>query len=165
MATNIPPHNLGELVAALNYLIDHYARIEDVSVEELLKFIPGPDFPTGGLIMGTDGIRQAYATGHGRLVVRGMAHIEEQGRERHRIVITEIPYQLNKTNLLERIAELAREERIEDISDLRDESDRRGMSIIIELSGAQPKKVLNQLYTFVSSRAALALVENIAGTY
>jgi DNA gyrase subunit A len=165
MATNIPPHNLGELVAALNYLIDHYARIEDVSVEELLKFIPGPDFPTGGLIMGTDGIRQAYATGHGRLVVRGMAHIEEQGRERHRIVITEIPYQLNKTNLLERIAELAREERIEDISDLRDESDRRGMSIIIELKrGAQPKKVLNQLYKFTPLQSTfsvqlLALVE------
>jgi len=165
MATNIPPHNLGELVAAIHYLIDHYERIEDVNVEELLKFIPGPDFPTGGLIMGTEGIRQAYATGHGRLVVRGLAHIEEQGRERHRIVITEIPFQLNKTNLLERIAELARDERIEDISDLRDESDRRGMSIIIELKrGAQPKKVLNQLYKFTPLQSTygvqlLALVE------
>jgi DNA gyrase subunit A len=165
MATNIPPHNLGELAAAINYLIDRYDRIDDVSIDELIKLVPGPDFPTGGIIVGAEGIRQAYATGHGRLVLRGLAHIEEMGKDRFRIAITEIPYQLNKTNLLERIAELAREDRIEGISDLRDESDRRGMSIIIELKrGAQPKKVLNQLYKYTPLQSTygvqlLALVE------
>jgi DNA gyrase subunit A len=149
MATNIPPHNLGELSAALIHLIDNYVQIDDVNVEDLMKFIPGPDFPTGGVIVGREGILSAYSTGRGRIVLRGLAHIEELGKDRHRIVVTEIPYQLNKTTLLERIAELAREERIADISDLRDESDRRGMSIIIELKrGAQPKKVLNQLYKY-----------------
>lgn len=165
MATNIPPHNLRELASALTYLIDHYDRVEDVQVEDLMRFLPGPDFPTGGLIVGSEGIRQAYTTGRGRLVVRGLAHIEEMNGGRYRIVITEIPYQLNKTSLLERIAELVREGRIEDISDLRDESDRRGMSIIIELKrGAQPKKVLNQLYKFTPLQSTfgvqlLALVE------
>ena len=165
MATNIPPHNLGELVAATNHLIDHYENIDEVPNDELLRFLPGPDFPTGGVIVGTEGIHQAYNTGHGRIVLRGLAHIEEQGSNRHRIVITEIPYQLNKTSLLERIAELAREEKIPDISDLRDESDRRGMSIVIELRrGAQPKKVLNQLYKYTPLQSTfgvqlLALVE------
>ncbi len=165
MATNIPPHNLNELAAAINYLIENYERSEDIAAEELMKFIPGPDFPTGGVIIGNEGIRQAYSTGSGRVVLRGMAHIEEMGRDRHRIVITEIPYQLNKTTLLERIAELAREDRLEDVSDLRDESDRRGMSIIVELKrGAQPKKVLNQLYKYTPLQSTfgvqlLALVE------
>jgi len=149
MATNIPSHNLGELVNALNYLIDHYDTIDDVSLDDLLNFVPGPDFPTGGVIVGSEGIRQAYATGRGRIVVRGLAHIEEASGSRFRIVITEIPYQLNKTTLIERIAELARSGKIDAISDLRDESDRRGMSIIIELKrGSQPRKVLNQLYKF-----------------
>jgi DNA gyrase subunit A len=149
MATNIPPHNLGELSAAIIHLIDHFDQIDDVNIESLMKFLPGPDFPTGGVIVGTEGILSAYSTGRGRIVLRGLAHIEEMGKDRHRIVITEIPYQLNKSTLLERIAELAREERIADISDLRDESDRRGMSIIVELKrGAQPKKVLNQLYKY-----------------
>ncbi|MFC1997312.1 DNA gyrase subunit A [Chloroflexota bacterium] len=151
MATNIPSHNLGELVSALNYLIDHYDTIDDVSLDDLLNFIPGPDFPTGGVIVGSEGIRQAYATGRGRIVVRGLAHIEETQGNRFRIVITEIPYQLNKTTLIERIAELARSGKIAAISDLRDESDRRGMSIIIELKrGSQPRKVLNQLYKFTA---------------
>jgi len=149
MATNIPSHNLGELVNALNYLIDHYDTIDDVSLDDLLNFIPGPDFPTGGVIVGSEGIRQAYATGRGRILVRGLAHIEETRGNRYRIVITEIPYQLNKTTLIERIADLARSGKIGAISDLRDESDRRGMSIIIELKrGSQPRKVLNQLYKF-----------------
>ncbi len=149
MATNIPSHNLGELVNALNYLIDHYDTIDDVSLDDLLNFIPGPDFPTGGVIVGSEGIRQAYATGRGRIIVRGLAHIEETSGSRYRIVITEIPYQLNKTTLIERIADLARSGKIAAISDLRDESDRRGMSIIIELKrGSQPRKVLNQLYKF-----------------
>jgi DNA gyrase subunit A len=149
MATNIPPHNLGELVGALTFLIENYDKIEEISVEELLKFIPGPDFPTGGVIVGDEGIRQAYSTGRGRIVLRGLAHIEEMSGGRFRIVITEIPFQLNKTTLLERIAELARNGRLDDITDLRDESDRRGMSIIIELKrSAEPRKVLNQLYKY-----------------
>ena len=166
MATNIPPHNLGELVAAIDYLIDHYDQLDDVTVEELLKFVPGPDFPTGGIIVGGEGIVQAYSTGRGRIVVRGLAHIEEMGTNRYRIVITEIPYQLNKSSLIERIADLARSGRLDDISDLRDESDRRGMSIIIELKrGAQPKKVLNQLYKYTPLQSTfgvqlLALVDD-----
>ncbi len=149
MATNIPPHNLREVVSALAYLIDNYDKIEDITIEDLLEFIPGPDFPTGGVIVGSEGIRQAYGTGRGRIVLRGTAHIEEMPGNRHRIVITQIPYQLNKTSLIERIADLARSGRLDDISDLRDESDRRGMSIIIELKrSAQPRKVLNQLYKY-----------------
>ncbi|GAB4474053.1 MAG: DNA gyrase subunit A [Anaerolineales bacterium] len=149
MATNIPPHHLGELVAAINHLIERYDQIDEVDIDELLRFMPGPDFPTGGVIVGSEGIRQAYTTGRGRIVLRGKAHIEENGNNRYRIVITEIPYQLNKTTLIERIAELVREGKLDDISDLRDESDRRGMSIVIELKrGAQPKKILNQLYKY-----------------
>ena len=165
MATNIPPHNLHELCAAIAYLIDRYDEIDEVSVEDLLRFMPGPDFPTGGVIVGDEGIRQVYSTGRGRIVVRGMAHIEEMNGGRYRIVITEIPFQLNKSTLVERIAELAREGRLDEIVDLRDESDRRGMSIIIELKrSAQPRKVLNQLYKFTPLQSTfgaqmLALVE------
>jgi len=149
MATNVPSHNLGELVEALVYLIDRYEDLDEVSVEDLMQFIPGPDFPTGGVIVGSEGIRQAYATGRGRIILRGLAHIEEMRAGRYRIVITEIPYQLNKTTLIERIADLARSGKIAAISDLRDESDRRGMSIIVELKrGSQPRKVLNQLYKY-----------------
>jgi len=149
MATNIPPHNLKELVTAIDYVIDNFERVDDIPMEELLKRLPGPDFPTGGVIVGNEGIVQAYSTGRGRIVLRGLAHIEEMSGNRYRIVVTEIPYQLNKTTLIERIADLARSGKIDDISDLRDESDRRGMSIIIELKrGAQPKKVLNQLYKY-----------------
>lgn len=165
MATNIPPHNIKELAAALLYLIDHYDALDDVSVEDLLTFIPGPDFPTGGIIIGSEGIRQAYSTGRGRIIMRGLAHIEESFRGRFRIAITEIPYQLNKTTLIERIAELARSGKIDAITDLRDESDRRGMSIIVELKkGVQPKKVLNQLYKYTPLQSTfgtqlLALVD------
>ncbi len=147
MATNIPPHNLGEIVAAMTYLIDHYDALDDVGVDDLLQFVKGPDFPTGGIIVGTEGIRQAYTNGRGRIVVRARADIEEMKGGRHRIVITQIPYQVNKSALIARIAQLVREGHIEAISDLRDESDRRGMSIVIELKrNAQPHKVLNQLY-------------------
>ncbi len=165
MATNIPPHNLRELASALDYMIDNYDRLEEIPLEELIERLPGPDFPTGGVIVGSEGIRQAYSTGRGRIVLRGMAHIEELGASRHRIVITEIPYQLNKSSLIERIAELVREGKLDDISDLRDESDRRGMSIIIELRrGAQPRKVLNQLYKYTPLQSTfgvqmLALVD------
>ncbi len=166
MATNIPPHNLREVAAALAYLIDNYERVDEITTEELAKYLPGPDFPTGGVIVGSEGIRQAYSTGRGRIVLRGLAHIEEMGSNRFRIVITEIPYQLNKSNLIERIAELAREGKLDDISDLRDESDRRGMSIVIELKrGAQPKKVLNQLfkYTPLQSTFGVQLLALVGG--
>jgi len=167
MATNIPPHNLSELIAALTFLIDNYDRADEVTVEELIKFVPGPDFPTGGVIVGSEGIRMAYSTGRGRIVLRGLAHIEEMAGNRFRIVVTEIPYQLNKSSLIERIAELAREGRLDDISDLRDESDRRGMSIIIELKrGAQPKQVLNKLFKYTALQSTfgvqmLALVDGV----
>ncbi len=158
MATNIPPHNLRELADAINFLIDKYDEIEDVTVDELMKFVPGPDFPTGGIIVGREGIESAFATGHGRLVVRGAAHIEEGKGGKFEIIITEIPYQVNKTTLIERIAELVREDKIDQISDLRDESDQRGMSIVIELKrGAQPKKVLNQLYKYTALQSTFGV--------
>jgi DNA gyrase subunit A len=165
MATNIPSHNLNELVTALTYMIDHYDQIDDVTIEDLIKYLPGPDFPTGGVIIGDNGIRQAYSTGRGRIVLRGLAMIEKIRGGRYRIVITEIPYQLNKNTLIERIAELARSGRVDDITDLRDESDRRGMSIIVELKRtAQPRKVLNQLYKYTPLQSTygaqlLALVD------
>jgi DNA gyrase subunit A len=149
MATNVPPHNLVELVEALNHLIDRYDEMDDVSVETLMEYLPGPDFPTGGMIIGDEGIRQAYSTGRGRIIMRGTATIEERKGDKFVITITEIPYQLNKTTLIERIAELVREDRLDSISDMRDESDRNGMRIVIELKrGAQPKRVLNQLYKY-----------------
>ena len=165
MATNIPPHNLRELAGAIIFLIDNYTRMDDIALDELMEHIPGPDFPTGGIIVGREGIESAYATGRGRVVVRGMAHIEEAKGGRYKIVITEIPYQINKTTLIERIADLARSDKIDQIADMRDESDRRGMSIVIELKrGAQPKKVLNQLYKFTTLQSTfgvqlLALVD------
>ena len=165
MATNIPPQNLRELVAAINYLIDNHDTIDDITVDDLMKFVQGPDFPTGGMIVGKEGIHSAYSTGRGRIVMRGIAHIEETKGGRYQINITEIPYQVNKSSLIERIAELVREDKIDQISDLRDESDQRGMSIIIELKrGAQPKKVLNQLYKYTALQSTfgvqmLALVD------
>jgi DNA gyrase subunit A len=149
MATNIPPHNLTEIVDAIAYLVDRWADRDDVTVDELMTFIEGPDFPTGGLVLGREEIKLAYGTGKGRLIMRAVTRIEEMSGGRFRIVVTEIPYQLNKTTLLERIAELAREGRLPDISDLRDESDRKGMHIVIELKrGAAPLKALNQLFKF-----------------
>ncbi len=147
MSTNVPPHNLKEVVDALIYLLDNWEQQEDIGVEELMQFIQGPDFPTGGVIMGRDPIVQAYGTGRGKVIMRAVAHIEEMRGSRHRIVVTEIPYMVNKTNLIERIALLVRNGRLDEISDLRDESDKRGMSIVIELKrGAQPQKALNRLF-------------------
>ncbi len=158
MATNIPPHNLREINKAISYLIDHHDDIDDVTIDDLMPFVSGPDFPTGGVIVGAEGIKQAYSTGRGRLVVRGLAHIEEIKGGRNAIVITEIPYQVNKTSLIERIAELVREGRVTDIADLRDESDRRGMSIVIELKrGAAAKQVLNQLYKFTPLQSTYSI--------
>jgi DNA gyrase subunit A len=158
MATNIPPQNMRELIGAINYLINNYDNIDDITVDDLMKFVLGPDFPTGGMIVGTEGIHSAYGTGRGRIVMRGIAHIEETKAGRFQINITEIPYQVNKSTLIERIAELVRDGKIDQISDLRDESDQRGMSIIIELKrSAQPKKVLNQLYKYTALQSTFGV--------
>jgi DNA gyrase subunit A len=167
MATNIPPHNLGEICEAIAYLIDQYDAVDEVNVDDLMQFVKGPDFPTGATIFGREGLINAYATGKGRITMRAVARIEEMKGNRHRIVISEIPYQVNKSSLLERIADLVRDGRIKDISDLRDESDRAGLSVVIELKrGAQPKKALNQLYKYTALQSTfginmLALVDGV----
>lgn len=143
MATNIPPHNLGETIDGIIRVIDE----PDLEFEELIKIIKGPDFPTGGTIVGRAGIREAYATGRGRIVVRAEANIEPMQNNRQRIVVTELPYQVNKARLIEKIAELVKDKKIEGISDLRDESDREGMRMVIELKrDANANVLLNQLY-------------------
>jgi DNA gyrase subunit A len=158
MATNIPPHNLNEVCDGLTYLIDNYDKLDDIAPDDLLRFIKGPDFPTGGVILGEEGIRNAYATGKGRVVIRAKAHIEEMRGNRQRIVVTQLPYQVNKSNLIERIAALVRTKRIDSISDLRDESDRHGMSIVIELKrGAQPLTVLNQLFKYTQMQTTFGV--------
>ena len=145
MATNIPPHNLRETVEAACCLIDN----PDATLDDLMEHIKGPDFPTGGIIMGRAGIRAAYATGRAKLIVRSKTEIQEWKNDRYRIVVTEIPYMVNKARLIESIADLVKEKRIEGISDLRDESDREGMRIVIELKrDANAQVVLNQLYTY-----------------
>mgnify|MGYP005843125143 FL=1 len=165
MATNIPPHNLAEVCDAISYLIDHYADEESVSVEDLMRFIKGPDFPTGGSILGREGIVSAYATGKGRIVMRAKAHIEDMKGGRAAIIVTELPFQVNKANLIEKIADLVRSHRIETISDLRDESDRTGMRIVIELKrGAEAQTTLNQLLKWTQMQSTfgvnmLALVD------
>ena len=169
MATNIPPHNLGELCTAVSYLIDNWDRLEDVTVDDLMQIVPGPDFPTGGLLIGREGIASAFATGHGRLVMRAVATIEEMKAGRNQILVTELPYQVNKSMLIERIADLVRDGRIDEITDIRDESDRRGMRIVIELRrGAQPNRVLNRLYKYTALQSTfgvqmLALVVDETG--
>src|SRR5881409_726772 len=144
ISTNIPPHNLSEVVQAINHLVDH----PDALVKDLRKFVRGPDFPTGGIIYGRDGIRECYDKGRGRMVIRGRAVVEErESTGKHQIVVTEMPYQVNKSNLVAQIAALANAKKLEGISDLRDESDREGMRIVIELKrDAVPAVVLNQLY-------------------
>ena len=166
MATNIPPHNLDELCDAICFLIDHYDDLDEVAVEDLMEYVKGPDFPTGALILGVDGIKNAYATGKGRVVMRAVTRIEEMSFGRHRIVITEIPYQVNKAKLIKKIAELVRNDRISGISDLRDESGRQGMNIVIELKRtAQPSTVLNQLlkYTLLQSTFGVNLLALVDG--
>ena len=163
MATNIPPHNLGELVDGTLALIDN----RDITTDELMEYIPGPDFPTGGIIDGRKGIREAYATGRGRLRVRGKIETEEAKSGRVSLVVKEIPYQLNKSALIERIAALVREKKLTGISDLRDESDREGIRIVIELKrGEEPELVLNKLYKYTDLQSTfgvimLALVNNV----
>ena len=143
MATNIPPHNLGEVIDALCAMIDN----PDITIDDLMQYIPGPDFPTGGIIMGRLGVAEAYRTGRGRIVVRAKTEIEQMSANRSRIIVTEIPYQVNKARLVERIAELVREKKLEGISDLRDETDRTGTRIVIELKrDVNAQVVLNNLY-------------------
>ena len=144
MATNIPPHNLSEVIEGIIYNIDH----PEATVKDLMKKIKGPDFPTGGIIMGLEGIREAYETGRGRLVVRGRVHQEQQPRKgKTQIIISELPYQVNKARLVEKIAELVRSKKLEGISDLRDESDKSGMRVVVELKkDSVPLVVINSLY-------------------
>ncbi|MDD5897419.1 MAG: DNA gyrase subunit A [Clostridia bacterium] len=147
MATNIPPHNLGEVVDGCVYMIDH----PDCTTDDLMQFIKGPDFPTGGMILGQSGVRAAYHTGRGRIIVRAKTEIETMANNRSRIVVTEIPYMVNKAKLVEKIAELVHEKRLDGISDIRDESDRNGMRIVIELKrDVHPTVVLNYLYKHTS---------------
>jgi DNA gyrase subunit A len=163
MATNIPPHNLTEIVDATVYKIDH----PDASLDDLLKFVKGPDFPTGGILYGADSLRTAYATGRGGVVTRGVAEIVEGNKGRHQIVITEIPYALNKESLVIKIADLVNEKKITGVSDIRDESARGNVRIVIDLKrDAYPKKLLNQLYKLTPLQSAfhfnmMALVDGI----
>ncbi len=158
MATNIPPHNLSEAVEATCMLIDNL----DATVDELMTVMPGPDFPTGALIMGSDGIRQAYETGRGSITIRAKAHVESTGSNRSRLVFTEIPYQVSKGTLQEKIAQLVNEKRIEGISDMRDESTQKGLRLVIELKkGVVPEVVLNNLYKFTSMQTTFG-VNNLA---
>ena len=145
MATNIPPHNLGEVIDGCIALIDN----PSITIDELIEHIPAPDFPTGGIMLGRQGARSAYHTGKGSVVVRGRVDIEEVRKDRQALIITEIPYQVNKASMVEKIADLVREKRVEGIADLRDESDRNGMRVVVELRrDAVPDVVLNQLYRF-----------------
>ena len=145
MATNIPSHNLGEVINATLAMIAN----PDITVDELLEIMPGPDFPTAGIILGRHGIRSAYETGRGSVLMRGKVDIGEVRKEREALIITEIPYQVNKASMIEKIAELVREKRIEGIADIRDESDRQGMRVVVELKrDAVADVVLNQLYRF-----------------
>jgi DNA gyrase subunit A len=155
MATNIPPHNLGEVTDAIVHLIDH----PDATVDELMRYLPGPDFPTGGFVMGREGIRQAYTTGRGIVTMRGVAQAEETPNGRLRIIITEVPYQVNKARMVEKIAELVHDHRIEGISDLRDESDRHGVRVVLDLRrDAKPRVILNQLYKFTPLQQTFGII-------
>jgi DNA gyrase subunit A len=155
MATNIPPHNLREVIDAVCLMIDN----PEATLDEIMEFLKGPDFPTGGIIMGRAGIRAAYATGRGRVTLRARADIEETKNGRFRIVVTELPYMVNKARLLQNIAEHVKNKRIEGISDLRDESDRDGMRMVVELkTNANPQVVLNQLYSYTSLQETVGII-------
>ncbi|PID85387.1 MAG: DNA gyrase subunit A [Chloroflexi bacterium] len=165
MATSIPPHNLGEVVDALSYMLDKWEELDDISIADLMQFIKGPDFPTGGLVFRyrgdeneNDAIATAYGTGRGRVTVRAKAHVERMGRNKSRIVITELPYQANKTNLLGRIADLHRDGKIEGLTDLRDESDRNGMRIILETTrNVEPEDVLANLFRLTPMQSTFSI--------
>ncbi|AFS77092.1 DNA gyrase subunit A [Gottschalkia acidurici 9a] len=155
MATSIPPHNLSEVIDGIVAMIDN----KDITIEEIISHIKGPDFPTGAIIMGKENIREAYRTGRGKVIVRSEAEIEENSKGRSSIIVTEIPYQVNKARLIEKIAELVRDKRIEGISDLRDESDRDGMRIVIEIKrDANANIVLNNLYKYTQLQATFSII-------
>ncbi len=155
MATNIPPHNLGEVVDGMCYLIDN----PDATVDDLNEYIKGPDFPTGGVVMGRSGIRAAYATGRGRIIVRGRAEIEESRSNAYRIVITEIPYMVNKQNLVKSMVDLVKDKRVEGIDDIVDHSNRDGMRIVVELKrDVNPQVVLNQLYSYTQLQTTFGAI-------
>ena len=160
MATNIPPHNLREIIEGVVWVIEHGAEMREAKAQALLRTIHGPDFPTGGFIVGREGIRSAYRTGRGAITVRAKATIEQAAKgDKVSIIITEIPYQLNKAKLIEKIAELAREKTVDGISDLRDESDRDGMRIVVELKrGEVPEVVLNNLYKHTSLQTSFGVI-------
>ncbi len=151
MSTSIPPHNMGEVCDALIYMLENWKAVDEITIDDLMRFIQGPDFPTGGIILRTpgegDSLATAYGSGRGKITLQARAHIEEMGRGRSRIIVTELPYQTNKSSLIERIANLARGGKFDGLSDLRDESDRDGMRIVLELSkSADPEKILAELY-------------------
>ncbi|MBR5020285.1 MAG: DNA topoisomerase 4 subunit A, partial [Oscillospiraceae bacterium] len=155
MATNIPPHNLTEVINACVAVIDD----PECSMADLMEHISGPDFPTGGIIMGRSGIRAAYATGRGKMVVRARTEFEEFAKDRTRIIVTELPYQVNKSELVRKIAEQVRDKKLEGISDLRDESDRIGMRIVIELKkDANPQVVLNNLFKQTALQSSFGII-------
>ena len=162
MATSIPPHNLGEISDALIYMLENWEKLDDISIDHLMEFVHGPDFPTGGIIIqeaGEEGIEAAYGSGRGKVTVQARAHWEEMERGKSRIIVTELPYQVNKSSLIERIAELARDGQIEGLSDLRDESDRHGMRIVIELTkNVEPEKVLTALYKRTPMQSTFSII-------
>jgi DNA gyrase subunit A len=162
MSTSIPPHNLGEVVDALVLMLQRWDQMDDINVEDLMKFIQGPDFPTGGLIVSREdqeGLSSAYASGRGKVTVQARAHVEEMSRGRNRIIVTELPYMTNKATLIERIAELVRDERLDGVADLRDESDRQGLRIVIELNKtAVPETVLQDLLKSTSMRTTFGII-------
>jgi DNA gyrase subunit A len=161
MATNIPPHNLNEVADAAIYLLENWSKQEKITVEDLMKFVKGPDFPTGGILIETEANRlsNAYASGRGKLTIQARAHVEDMGRGRQRIIVTELPYTINKSSLIERIAKMVREGKIEGIADLRDESDRQGMRIVIELNkNIDTEKVLSALYKRTPMKHNISLI-------
>ncbi len=166
MSTSVPPHNLGEVVDALTFMLERWEKLEDISIADLMTFIKGPDFPTGALIFRhkgagaeTDALANAYATGRGRVVVRAKAHVEQMERNKSRIVISELPYQINKTNLISRIADLHRDGKIEGLTDLRDESDRNGMRIIIETTrNVDPGDILATLFRITPMQTTFSII-------
>jgi DNA gyrase subunit A len=168
MSTSIPPHNLGEVIDALAFMLEHWSDLEDISIADLMRIIKGPDFPTGGLVFRykgesdkgqVDALSNAYATGRGRVIVRAKAHVEHMERKKSRIVITELPYQVNKPNLMSRIADLHRDGKIEGLTDLRDESDRNGMRIILETTrNVEPEEVLAHLFRLTPMQTTFSII-------
>ena len=163
MATSIPPHNMSEVCDALIYMLENWGHLDKITLDDLMGFIHGPDFPTGGIIIRSrddgDELAAAYGTGRGKIVVQARAHVEDMGRGRSRIIVTELPYQTNKSSLIERIADLARTGQLEGLADLRDESDRQGMRIVIELAKtAEPDRVLTELYQRTPMQSTFSMI-------